>query len=291
MPAELTFAPETSYISVRNASITVAEGEPVDEEYSRGWDTNEFVLSSRVPVGRTASESLTVANPTAFFVHVLHETLLASGIAVSGRPVDIDELSILPMDEDLNHIFSHFSPPLSEIVVPLNKRSHNLYADQVLRAIAVAKAPEEGEPAAGTAALAIERARLNTFAAAGIDTMRIQLVDGSGLARQNLITSTMTTSLLRYMWNHPDQATREAFIDSLPIGGVDGTLSSRMRDTAAQGAVRAKTGTMSNVSALAGYVDAANGRTYAFSIMANNYTESSRRVRLIQDRIMEVLAR
>ena len=69
--------------------------------------------------------------------------------------------------------------------------------------------------------------------AARVDTTRMQLVDGSGLARQNLITSTMTANLLSYMYHHPDEAVRTSFMDSLPIGGVDGTLSSRMRGTPA----------------------------------------------------------
>jgi len=289
-PAVLTWEPMmTTYVTARNASLTTESGGSIREDYYRPQGTNDFVLGSLVPAGRTDYESLAVANPTKFFVHVLREVLIAQGIAVIGSPVDVDDLSIKPPYDRMNHLFSHFSPTLAEIVVPLNKNSHNLYAEMALRAIAADRLPEAGEPAAGSVALAVSRAR-KVFGKAGVDTLHIQLVDGSGLARQNLITSSMTTSLLRYMRSHPDEATRRAFIDSLPIGGVDGSLSSRMKGTAAEGNVRAKTGTMGNVSALGGYVTTATGRELVFSIMANHYLGSSSGPRNVQDDIVALLA-
>lgn len=292
MPAVLSWAPmQTSYVTARNESITIGSEGSINEDYFRVQGTNDFVLRSQVPEGRVEVESLSVSNPTAFFVHVLREVLLTEGIAVRGRSIDIDELAVKPSREDQTHLFSHFSPTLAEIVYPLNKRSHNLYAEQVLRAIAVNELPSENEPEAGSAALAIDRARRLTFGPAGVDTLRIQLVDGSGLARQNLVTSTMTARLLSYMWHHEDADTRTAFLESLPIAGVDGTLSSRMRGSAAEGNARAKTGTLGSVAALSGYVTTAGGRTLIVSMMANHHTESSRRPRLVQDRVMDILAR
>ncbi len=292
MPAVLSWEPGmTSYVTARNESITIGPDYGIEEDYFRVQGSNDFVLASRVPEGRTEVESLSVSNPTAYFVYVLRDVLISEGIAVRGRSVDIDELGIKPSRDGNRLLFSHFSPTLAQIVEPLNKRSQNLYAEQVLRAIAVAELPADNEPTAGSAALALDRARKQTFGPAGLDTLHLQLVDGSGLARQNLVTSTMTARLLQYMWHHEDPSTSEAFVASLPIGGVDGTLSSRMRDTAAQGNVRAKTGTLGNVAALSGYVDTANGRTLIVSMMANHYTGSSRRARLVQDRIMDALAR
>lgn len=290
-PAHLRWEPHmTTYVTARNASVTVAADAGIDEDYFRVQGTNDFVLGSLVPEGRTDVESLAVANPTAFFVHVLREVLIQEGIAVRGAAIDIDELAIKPSRDGHTHLFSHFSPSLAEIVYPLNKRSQNLYAEQVLRAIALVEPPTGNEPDAGSAALAIDRARRMTFGPAGVDTLRLQLVDGSGLARQNLVTSSMTASLLHYMWHHPDDATRTAFIESLPIAGVDGTLSSRMRETPAERMVRAKTGTLGNASALSGYVTTPTGKTLIVSIMSNHYTESSRGPRSVQDRIMAIAA-
>lgn len=291
MPATLSWEPmNTSYVTARNESVTTGAETGIEEDYFRIQGSNDFILRSSVPEGRVEVESLAVSNPTAFFVHVLREVFLSEGISVRGRSIDIDELPVKPSRAMQTHLFSHFSPTLADIVYPLNKRSHNLYAEQVLRAIAVHAPPAQDEPPAGSAALAIERARRLTFGSAGIDTFRIQLVDGSGLARQNLVTSTMTAQLLSYMWHHENGATRDAFLNSLPIAGVDGTLSSRMKGTAAERNARAKTGTLGNVAALSGYVTTARGRTLIVTMMANHYTESSRKPRLVQDRIMEILA-
>jgi D-alanyl-D-alanine carboxypeptidase/D-alanyl-D-alanine-endopeptidase (penicillin-binding protein 4) len=287
MPAELKWEPMmTTYVQAVNTSLTVSADASIKEFYRREKDSNSFTLGSSVPVGRTDFESLTVRNPTAYFVHVLREVLLREGISVTGPSIDIDDLAIKPTT-DRHHLFSTFSPPFKDIIRVLNKNSQNLYAEQVLKTIALQHPIDGFTP--GSAAMGIARAR-KMFGVAGVDTLHLQLVDGSGLARQNLVTSEMTASLLLYMSNHPDQDVRKAFFDSLPIGGVDGTLSSRMKESAATGNVHAKTGTVGNVSALSGYVTTASGSPLVFSIMANHFTESSRGPRLLQDRIAQILA-
>ncbi len=290
MPAELTWFPSmTSYISAENASLTVEPGGSIQEGYFREQGSNEFRFSSRVPQGKTDLESLTVSNPTAYFVHVLRETLLSEGISVGGSPVDVDAMTLKPDYESLDRLFAHHSPPLRDIVSVLLKRSQNLYAEQVLRTIGAESPLHDSNLEPGSAEMALARAR-QVYGAAGVDTLRLQLVDGSGLARQNLVTSTMTANLLSFMYHHSDSATRDAFIEALPIAGVDGSLSSRMKGTPAEGNARAKTGTLGNASALSGYVTTSAGTELIFSIMANHYTESSARPRALQDHILTILA-
>ena len=96
--------------------------------------------------------------------------------------------------------------------------------------------------------------------------------DGSGLSRRDLVTADATLQLLTYMSRHRYGA---AFREALPVAGVDGTLKNRMKGTAAAGNVRAKTGTLSAVATLSGYVTSAAGERLVFSIMLNNYPESS----------------
>ena len=108
-----------------------------------------------------------------------------------------------------------------------------------------------------------------TYARAAIDTSSIKLVDGSGLSRYNLITANMTASLLHYMWNHKNPDVRVAYYNSLPIGGVDGTLEDRFRRWPAYRNVRAKTGTFTAASTLSGYVSSAAGTPYLFVLMCN----------------------
>ena len=292
MPGLVTWEPaQTSYISVDNATITIDADSSLNEGYFRGRASNEYRLFSEVPAGRIDRESLAVRNPTLYFVHVLRETLLASGISVSGRPVDIDNISLKPdyMSPKMVRVARHWSKPLKEIVRVLNKRSHNLYAEQVLRTLGVTFPLDDPDLELGSAAMGIARA-MDTYAAAEIDTSRIQLVDGSGLSRMNLVTAEMTSSLLGYMYRHEDDSTRAAFLRSLPIGGVDGTLESRFMDGPAYRKVRAKTGTVSNVSALSGYIMSAANTPVSFVLMANHFTIKTSEIRNAQDRIVELLA-
>ena len=106
-----------------------------------------------------------------------------------------------------------------------------------------------------------------------------------------MVTAEMTGALLRYMWHHPDTTVRAAFLTSLPIGGVDGTLSGRYADGQARENVRAKTGTLSSASALGGYVTTEAGTPLAFVLMCNHYTVPTSQVRAAQDQIVELLSR
>lgn len=290
-PGMVTWEPaNTSYIQVVNQSLTVPADSSLREGYARPRGTNTLYLSSLVPEGRTDNESLTVSNPTLYFAHVLRETLVAEGISVGGVAVDVDDLSVKPDSARLVTLATHHSPTLAEIVAVVNKRSQNLYADQVLKTLGTLEPVEPSRRLAGSARRGVEVAE-ETYERAGIDAHRLQLVDGSGLSRQNLVTPSMTLALLRYMWQHEGEGVREAYLASLPIGGVDGTLQYRFRSQPlARGNVRAKTGTVSNASALSGYVTTRSGTPLAFSVMVNHYTIPTRHVRTIQDELVEILA-
>jgi D-alanyl-D-alanine carboxypeptidase/D-alanyl-D-alanine-endopeptidase (penicillin-binding protein 4) len=105
---------------------------------------------------------------------------------------------------------------------------------------------------------------------AGVNTSHLSLFDGSGLARQNLITAESTVQLLTYMSQH---RYAQVYRDAQPIAGIDGTLRGRMRNTVAAGNLRAKTGTLSTVSGLSGYVTSAAGERLVFSIVVNHYPD------------------
>lgn len=112
-------------------------------------------------------------------------------------------------------------------------------------------------------------------------------VDGSGLSRGNRLTPRFLVALLQYMRLKSEYA--GAFVHTLPIAGVDGTLQTRMRGSCAEGCVRAKTGSLTGVSTLSGYVDR-SGRRVVFSIMMNNYTVNTQVMREIQNRACMAIA-
>ncbi|MXW65220.1 MAG: D-alanyl-D-alanine carboxypeptidase/D-alanyl-D-alanine-endopeptidase [Bacteroidetes bacterium SB0662_bin_6] len=292
MPANLTWEPlNTDYVQVINRTLTTEPGTGLKEGYQRQRGTNTIEVTTRVPAGASELEEITVENPTRYTVYVLRETLLQSGIAVTGDPVDVDALSIKPAYETPSYrrVAIHRSAPLPEIASLINKPSQNLYADLLMKMLGAALPQEDNDLDPGSAAMGIETA-MSTFARAGVDTSAIRLVDGSGLSRLNLVAPEMTTALLSFMWTHPDTRVRDAFYDSLPVAGQSGSLKHRMRRGLATENMRGKTGTLTFASSLSGYVRAHDGRMLAFSIMSNHHISGSTGIRRIQDAIVELLA-
>jgi D-alanyl-D-alanine carboxypeptidase/D-alanyl-D-alanine-endopeptidase (penicillin-binding protein 4) len=121
----------------------------------------------------------------------------------------------------------------------------------------------------------------------GLRKGEFTLLDASGLSRGNLVSPAATVKLLVHMWKSPG---KEVFLSSLPISGEDGTLDWRFSRTSARGKIRAKTGTLAHVTAIAGYVSTADQYNLAFSIMVNNYGVQASYIRNLVDKICVVLS-
>jgi D-alanyl-D-alanine carboxypeptidase/D-alanyl-D-alanine-endopeptidase (penicillin-binding protein 4) len=202
-----------------------------------------------------------VENPTKFFVNALKDALERRGILVGGAAIDIDELHS-PIDlTAVTELVVDRSPPLAEIIDVCLKWSRNEYAETLLRAVAPA-----GQPATTRAALEELRAQLLTW---GISPTFVAPADGSGLSRQDYVTPHALTLLLTYLWMEPKHA--DTFRSTLPLSGVSGTLAERMKATPLEGRVWAKTGTLSNVRGLSGYLLTQSGEPIVFSMMVNNF--------------------
>jgi D-alanyl-D-alanine carboxypeptidase/D-alanyl-D-alanine-endopeptidase (penicillin-binding protein 4) len=133
----------------------------------------------------------------------------------------------------------------------------------------------------------------SALAEAGVDTSRVFLQGGSGLSRKNLASPRAFVRLLEHVWTEADTTTRSAFYESLPTGGTEGTLENRFDEGApARGRVWAKTGTLTGVSALSGYVETTQGVPIAFSILCNHHQHRAEgdEVRAAQDAIVNALA-
>jgi serine-type D-Ala-D-Ala carboxypeptidase/endopeptidase (penicillin-binding protein 4) len=199
-------------------------------------------------------------NPTFWFASVFRNRLQREAIDVAGDAWDVDDVMPRPDRATATVLYTYRSRPLSEIVQPLLKDSINLYGEALLRLNAARDAFPTND-----AALDGLRARLGAW---GVAADAQQLVDGSGLSRRDVITAEALVVILRRM--HAE-GPASPFVTGLPIAGVDGSLAGRMMGTAAQGNVRAKTGTMSNIRALAGYATTRDGEPLAFAIMVNNF--------------------
>jgi PBP4 family serine-type D-alanyl-D-alanine carboxypeptidase len=169
---------------------------------------------------------------------------------------------------------------LSAILALLNKPSDNLIAETLLKTLG-AELKGQGSCSAGGE---IETEFLKN---AGLDIAALRIVDGSGLSRLDGISPGNLVKLLKHMYKHSDY---QVYLDSLPIAGVDGTLRNRMKGTAAERNVRAKSGYVSSVSTLSGYVTTKGGDYLTFSIMMNNHLCKNSAATAVQNRICEYLA-
>ena len=284
-----------SGLAVVNRTVTTQAGVPETIRFTRRLDAPVLDVTGTVPLPlqeidgervleRSVVRQVAVPNPTLYFVRAVEHALEAGGIHVSGDAVDLDELDppSLPDPPSARRVLARAeSPPLRDIAVVLMKVSQNLYAESMLKAAGAATG-EIGSTATGRAAVA---AALREW---GIDDRELVMADGSGLSRYNYLTPNLVASILERM--HADAVHREAFTRTLPVAGSDGTLSHRMRSTPAQENVRAKTGTLSNVRALSGFVRTRDGEMLVFSIIANNFAIPGPTVTWVIDLAVEVLA-
>jgi len=270
-PCEIVTLPETSIVTFTNRTLTgptnVSRGiqlyRPVGESVVYVWGA--------VPPGSTGEKgSVSVPKPALWFATMLKDGLAQRGVTVTGGVSEEDWLSreVSPIAwSNLVEVASVASRPLSEIVKQTLKPSENLYAQLLLLQVgARAEATNRDTEEAGLA-------EMQTFLrSAGISHNMAQLEEGSGLSRGCLVTPSATVRLLTFMNRHRD---REAFVEALPIAGVDGSLRNRFKGTVAAGNVRAKTGSLGGVNTLSGYVTTAGKEKLVFSIMLNNYRDEN----------------
>ncbi|MFQ5583496.1 MAG: D-alanyl-D-alanine carboxypeptidase/D-alanyl-D-alanine-endopeptidase, partial [Calditrichia bacterium] len=167
------------------------------------------------------------------------------------------------------------------IIYRTNKISDNLSAELIMKTLG---AEIKGPPGTAKKGLYVIR---RFIAETGVDSSSYKLADGSGVSRYNVITPDLIIQLLKAM--HKDFRIQAEFKSSLPIAGVDGTLRRRMKDSPAETMLRAKTGTLSGVSALSGYTATADGEIVAFSMIMEHFVMSASKIRKVQDKIGELI--
>ncbi|HXG54945.1 MAG TPA: D-alanyl-D-alanine carboxypeptidase/D-alanyl-D-alanine-endopeptidase [Vicinamibacterales bacterium] len=275
-------APGTGLTLINRATTAPLAAEGARVAVHRRIDRQELEISGRMAIdAKPLSRTVAVLNPTVFFAQGVKDALTARGIAVSGMAVDGDDVGDVAVQAEPKTLVTTRSAPLREIATVLMKVSQNQYAETLLKAIG-AKAGVPGTTDSGRAT-AIE-----TFTAWNIPRDGYVMSDGSGLSRYNYIAPTTMTAVLRRM--HADPAHRDAFLATLPIAAKDGTISTRMRRSRAADNARAKTGSISNVRALSGFVTTRDGETLVFAIMANDFVIPSAVVDWIADLAVETLA-
>jgi D-alanyl-D-alanine carboxypeptidase/D-alanyl-D-alanine-endopeptidase (penicillin-binding protein 4) len=247
----------------------------------RGDSLSAVLVSGTLPTDTAAvEEEVAVRNNTRFFASVLRQALLEAGIAVGGPSFDADDV---PAERVAGRevLFTHTSPPMRDILAGFMKPSQNQIGEMLVKTLGV----ELRGAGTWSAGLAVVDSLMRTWQ---MPPRLLSQADGSGLSRYNLVAPAFLVALLEREARSPHGAVYEA---ALPVAGRDGTLASRMRGTPMEGNVRAKTGTLSGVRGLSGYVTTAAGERMAFSMIVNNHTLTSRDAdRVAEAALMRLIA-
>ncbi|ADD41093.1 D-alanyl-D-alanine carboxypeptidase/D-alanyl-D-alanine endopeptidase [Stackebrandtia nassauensis] len=274
--AKVTLTPPTGYVEVDNTAKTGGE---TDLTVDRKHGTNIITVSGTIAVGdETTSEYMSVNEPTGYAADIFARALKAKGIKLTG---DIRLGETTP--SGAKTLAERQSMPLSELLIPFMKLSNNMHAETLVKAMGREKTGEQGSWDNG---LPVVKSFLDKQ---GLSTSRLRQADGSGMSRWNLIPPDQFTTLLSKL---RDAKWFDTWYKSMPIACepdrlVGGTLRSRMCDTPAEKNVYAKTGSLTSVTALSGYVTDADGRELVFSIVTNDYLTG---VKDIEDKIAVTLA-
>jgi D-alanyl-D-alanine carboxypeptidase/D-alanyl-D-alanine-endopeptidase (penicillin-binding protein 4) len=287
--AELVLTPPIEYYRIDNRLRTVTAGGQRRIHLDRVPGSMELKLWGTVPLrDKPPAMLLGIEDPAQYAALALRRALEERGVTVAGGAV---AHHLLPEDvEDLAQALAvspvagvelarRISAPFLEDLRITDKVSQNLHAELALRAVGRARRN------IGSFEAGIEEVKA-FLAEAGIDPEAYTFHDGSGLARLNLVTPAAVIKLLRYMYASPMRGT---WISLLPVAAVDGTLQLRFGETAGAGRIHAKTGSLSHVSALSGYVQRTSGAWVAFSILTNNYNSRTPEVRAVMDRICNLI--
>ncbi|MDK2971119.1 MAG: hypothetical protein PWP23_874 [Candidatus Sumerlaeota bacterium] len=271
---KIAFDSRTEAFTIINNAVTGRRDSAPTFQIARGLDGTRLVatgsLASNTPVGRRA---MPLGRPAEFAAREFAAILQAEGISVSGEARVTT--SSVPKGDVLATIRS---ATIAEIATRANEDSDNFLAES-LYLLAGAELYGRGSY---TASLEAER---RFWRDAGVETTAWVGADGSGLSRRNLVSPKAFAALLTTMHDN------EAFRESLAVSGRSGTLHYRLSGNGMAGRVRAKTGTLTGVAALSGYVTTNSGKTIVFSILVNNFSSSPSPIRADIDRIVEALAR
>jgi D-alanyl-D-alanine carboxypeptidase/D-alanyl-D-alanine-endopeptidase (penicillin-binding protein 4) len=267
-PVGLTLVPANGVLKLVNTATTGAAGSANTLSIERDHGTNIVRVTGSVPLGATVGQEwVTVWEPELYAADVFKRALAAQGISVIGtvkNAASPGTARVLARDESMT---------VGELMNPFLKLSNNMHAETLVKAMgAVAEA--SGSWPAGLGVVT------DYAKSVGVDTGTIRLSDGSGLSRKVNVTADSITDLLIAVQKEPWW---QQWYDALPIAGnpdrfTGGTLRNRMRNTPAANNLHGKTGSLTGVTSLSGYVTTAEGQKLVFSMISNNYLSTPRSI-------------
>jgi serine-type D-Ala-D-Ala carboxypeptidase/endopeptidase (penicillin-binding protein 4) len=274
--------PSLNNWQVDNQSLTAPASQESNVNAIAMFGKPTIRLTGKLALNSTPTQiDLPLVNPAESFISAFRQSLNRSGISVSStRLLSVQNTFNLPEIAAIN------SPTIGELINETNQRSNNIYAEVLLRSIGRTH-PEHYTTTEDTSNLGIALVKQN-LTAMGVDPQAYRISDGSGLSRHNLVAPNTFVRVLSAMSIAP---TAQIYRDSLPVAGFSGSLKNRMKGTLAQGILRAKTGSMSGVVSLSGYIYPPQYSPLVFSIILNQHDRSTSQMVKVIDEIMVLLAR
>ena len=258
-PPELETEPDAPWLDIQNRARTVSNKRQHTAWASRGAGGNDITLHGDVRFSSNPVE-VTLHDVPTFFGELLAHRLRRAG----GEPGPV---RLAALDDDLagGRTVHVVRTPLELVLERCNKNSVNLYAEALIKRLGHEVTGKPGDWPSGAAVL-----RMTILERLGAEFGSVlRVADGSGMSRENRVTTRLVAEWLDELAEDPELS--EAFYRSLPIAGAEGTLERRFRDETPEAEVRAKSGYLSGVSALSGYVtDPETGRRLIFSVITNN---------------------
>lgn len=270
---EVTLTPPTRYVELRN---DVRPGDRLGISASRQRGSNQLVVRGELKLGSEDSLSVTISDPPLFAGQVLREVLEREGIRVTGSVARLRQTrtAVSSAPQTFTPI-GILETPLSVVLARCNKDSANLYAEALAKRLA---AHATGQPGSWAG----YRLTAGTFLRRlGIPDEQAVLDDGCGLSRGNRLSADALVTVLVREFTSPN---RQTFLESLSVGGIDGTLRNRFTDDL-RGRVYGKSGFINQVFTLSGYLKARDGQWYAFAVLFNGASG----VRPLHERIVRAI--
>ncbi|MFJ5716941.1 D-alanyl-D-alanine carboxypeptidase/D-alanyl-D-alanine-endopeptidase [Neobacillus sp. NPDC093127] len=271
--------PKTNYVKIINHAETVPADSSKEIKIEREHAKNIITIKGNLPINAKVEKNwIGVWDPTRFALSLMEQSLSEQGITITGKI----KTGLVP--DTAETLVTHRSMPLSELLVPFMKLSNNGHAEMLMKEMGkVVKG--EGSWEKGIEVLKTEIAKW------GLNPKTMVIRDGSGVSHVDLIPANQVSQLLFAV---KKEKWFPHYLYSLPVAGarekmVGGTLRNRLKDQEVQGKVQAKTGTISTVSSLSGYLETKSGQTIIFSILLNNLLDEEKGKK-IEDRIVQLLA-
>ncbi|WP_312095797.1 D-alanyl-D-alanine carboxypeptidase/D-alanyl-D-alanine-endopeptidase [Niallia sp.] len=278
-PVVITSIPETSEIKIVNKAKTGDKEAGTSLKVNRKHTSKVVTVTGRLPVNASVKkEWVAVNDPTTYTLDVFQQALKKEEIQWNGTV----KKGVTPQIASL--ITTHSSIPLEELMIPLMKLSNNTIAETLIKEMGVVK-KGEGSFEKGLEVLEEE------LIAFHLDPNNMLIRDGSGISPIDFISANDLSLFLYEVQAEPWFAT---FSQALPVSGMEermvgGTLRNRLNTENTKGKVLAKTGTLTSVSTLSGYMESTNGKKYIFSILLNHLVDEEKG-KDIEDQIVEILA-